>query len=237
MGPLLSYNRSMHCLLALVAAAVFATASPSPTPPPAVGWTGPLLAPGAGTLPPGGILIEPYLYDSISGHHGQLGSLTYLIYGVAERFSAGLLPGSGGSSLYAQYGLSTQHAGNATPTSAIAFEETFPSTNKLLLNTQDVLPAGSGHLLRIRLDTSFAFPDDALSRDAATEYNLTRHWVLATDTIYSRASPGTASYVVAPAVEYNWSAALGVIAGVRYGIPNAANARSIAPVIAVNYVR
>ena len=68
-------------------------------------WTGPLLAPGAGTLPHGHILIEPYFFDVIEygayDTHGSLqpathantyGSLTYLIYGLTDRFSVGLQP-------------------------------------------------------------------------------------------------------------------------------------------------
>ena len=57
-------------------------------------WTGPLLAPSAATLPPGHVLIEPYLFDDISNGHfdsggerhsgpyeHDLGSLTYMLYG------------------------------------------------------------------------------------------------------------------------------------------------------------
>jgi hypothetical protein len=68
-------------------------------------WTGPMLAPSANTLPPGHFLIEPYFYDVItqgfynsSGnrvsipHENGLGSLTYALYGVANRFTVGMIP-------------------------------------------------------------------------------------------------------------------------------------------------
>ena len=68
-------------------------------------WTGPIIAAGAGTLPQGHALVEPYLYDVIRygrydndgdersasrSHH--YGSLTYMLYGVTDRFTAGLIP-------------------------------------------------------------------------------------------------------------------------------------------------
>src|SRR3954464_12456752 len=68
-------------------------------------WTGPLLAPGAGTLPQGHFLIEPYFYDAISvGHYDRdgnrtsvprshtLGSQSYLLYGLTDSFTVGLMP-------------------------------------------------------------------------------------------------------------------------------------------------
>ena len=68
-------------------------------------WTGPLLAPSAGTLPQGHMLIEPYLYDSrpyghfdshgdrqIVAHENDFGSLTYLNYGLTDEVTVGLIP-------------------------------------------------------------------------------------------------------------------------------------------------
>src|SRR5690606_22032936 len=58
-------------------------------------WTGPILAAGAGTLPQGGTLIEPYLFDTIrygrydrdgnersASRTHSFGSLTYILHGV-----------------------------------------------------------------------------------------------------------------------------------------------------------
>src|ERR1700730_9827060 len=63
-------------------------------------WTGPLLAASASTFPKGHLLFEPYIYDSIpyarvdshgASHHvrheNDLRSLSYLNYGLAERFT------------------------------------------------------------------------------------------------------------------------------------------------------
>ena len=68
-------------------------------------WTGPILASGAGTLPHGHALVEPYLFDVVrTGHYDSdghrrsadrdqfFGSLTYVLYGVTDRFTAGLIP-------------------------------------------------------------------------------------------------------------------------------------------------
>lgn len=68
-------------------------------------WTGPMLAPSANTLPRGHVLLEPYLYDVvtqgfynssgdrvIAPHAHGFGSLTYMNYGLANRFTVGLIP-------------------------------------------------------------------------------------------------------------------------------------------------
>ena len=68
-------------------------------------WTGPLVAAGAGTLPQGHALIEPYLYDVVryarydddgrrqdADRVHSYGSLTYMLYGVTDKFTAGLIP-------------------------------------------------------------------------------------------------------------------------------------------------
>lgn len=55
-------------------------------------WTGPIVAAGPETLPPGHVLFEPYLFDVVSGDRQTPGSRGYLLYGIAPRFTAGLLP-------------------------------------------------------------------------------------------------------------------------------------------------
>jgi hypothetical protein len=47
-------------------------------------WTGPMLAPSGATLPRGHFLVEPYLYDVIAAHSNGFGSLTYVLYGLAD---------------------------------------------------------------------------------------------------------------------------------------------------------
>ena len=96
-------------LLAGLALAAPAFADPAPAPGRQslddAWWTGPILASGASTLPKGRALIEPYLYDAkpygvIDGQGKRhdvagsdtFGSLTYLLYGVTDTFTAGLIP-------------------------------------------------------------------------------------------------------------------------------------------------
>ena len=115
-----------------------------------------MLAPSAGTLPRGHILVEPYVYDviqyaSYSGHgsvtpapHANgFGSLTYIIYGLTDRLSVGSIPtfgydtsagapssngiGFGDLGVLAQYRLLTYHTGSWIPTTSVAVQETLPT--------------------------------------------------------------------------------------------------------------
>lgn len=153
--------------------------APTPPPPPQrqalkdAWWTGPLLAPGAGTLPRGHILIEPYLYgvneygsfDSHgtlvpATHQNTYGSLTYFIYGLTDRFNAGLIPtfgyttvkgsaygsriGIGDWSLLAQYRLTQFKEGKWIPTTALSVQETFPTGRYDNLGSRPADGQGSG---------------------------------------------------------------------------------------------
>lgn len=119
-------------------------------------WTGPLLAPNASTFPAGHALIETYVFDVMTnssfdtsgnrhaydGGH-ELGSLTYLIYGLTDRISVGLLPrfaynepagaanssspGIGDFGAQVQYGLTSFHQGSLVPATAVVIGETFPT--------------------------------------------------------------------------------------------------------------
>jgi len=148
-------------LIVLVAAAAIAQ---GPSPPSAVAhqslddawWTGPLLAPSAATLPRGHVLIEPYIYDvtmqgfyNSSGarvgtpHANSFGSLTYINYGMINRFTIGLIPtfgyndpreglssagiGLGDVTVQAQYGLSRFREGHWMPATSINVQETLPT--------------------------------------------------------------------------------------------------------------
>jgi hypothetical protein len=104
-----------------------------------------------------------------------------------------------------------------------------------------------------------AMPGDGFEADLGAEYNATRHWVLALDLNY-RHSAGTTvlgSYphplagppvVVAdrsaasrlirlgPAIEYNWNAKVGAIAGVVLPVAGRNTAATITPTVALNVV-
>ncbi|HWK10975.1 MAG TPA: hypothetical protein VNR64_13030 [Vicinamibacterales bacterium] len=119
-------------------------------------WTGPMLAPSAGTLPRGHFLIEPYLFDVVlrgrfdpqgtrhnvpSSH--DFGSLTYLLYGLTDRVTIGTTPtffyavASDGTSssrpapgdvaVLAQYRLSQFRPCRRMPTISVNVQETLPS--------------------------------------------------------------------------------------------------------------
>jgi hypothetical protein len=119
-------------------------------------WTGPMLAPSAATLPRGHFLVEPYLYDVVvhgrfdsdGDRHGAprssgFGSLTYVLYGLANRLSTGLIAiagyntvsgspsssgvGVGDVTLQAQYRLTQFHEGGWVPTTSITVQETLPT--------------------------------------------------------------------------------------------------------------
>lgn len=106
-------------------------------------WTGPLLAAGAGTLPEGHLLFEPYLYDVMSTHSNDWRSRTYLLYGVTDRLTVGAIPifgynrVSGGPSssslevsdltLQAQYRLTSWQEGSWVPTISAVVKESLPT--------------------------------------------------------------------------------------------------------------
>ena len=290
-------------------------------------WTGPMLAPSANTLPQGHFLIEPYLYDVItqgfynsSGtrvrapHENSFGSLTYALYGVANKFTVGMIPifgynevssgpssagiGTGDLTVQAQYRLHLFHEGSLVPTVSVALQETLPTgrydqlSNRLSsalgsgafttspsFYTQTFFWLPSGRILRMRFNvvpsfsnsvsikdvsvygTSAGFrghakPAPSVFVDAAWEYSLTKHWVLALDATYRHQgnttvngfnisdlsqpirlnSGATDAFGLAPAIEYNWKPTLGVLLGVRL-IPAGRNvAATITPALAVNFV-
>jgi hypothetical protein len=119
-------------------------------------WTGPLLAASASSLPHGHFLVEPYIYDIItyahydtqgrrvsSPHENDFGSQSYVLYGITDRISAGLIPrfgfkeasqgpsstrvGVGDLTLQAQYRLTRFQEGSWVPTTSIVLGETLPT--------------------------------------------------------------------------------------------------------------
>lgn len=119
-------------------------------------WTGPLLAASASSLPRGHFLVEPYVYDVITyahydieghrvstPHENDFGSQSYVLYGVTDRISAGLIPrfgfkeasqgpsstdvGVGDVTLQAQYRLTRFQEGGWVPTTSVVLGETLPT--------------------------------------------------------------------------------------------------------------
>jgi len=119
-------------------------------------WTGPMLAPNAATLPAGHALIEPYLFDEVTvgrfdtngtrqsaPREQDFGSLTYILYGVTDLTTVGMLPrfgynvppgepsssgiGIGDLTLQACYGVLQYHDGHYTPAVSLVVQETLPT--------------------------------------------------------------------------------------------------------------
>ena len=117
-------------------------------------WTGPLLASGASTLPKGHILFEPYLYDAkpygffdgegkrrSAPDADNIGSSAYMLYGVTNTFTAGVIPhlgyrraggrwsqglGVGDLTVQAQYRLTQYRPGGRVPTISLMLQENLP---------------------------------------------------------------------------------------------------------------
>jgi hypothetical protein len=134
-------------------------------------WTGPMTAPSAAALPQGHMLIEPYLYDVITDGHfdsngrrqataneHDLGSLTYLLYGLSDRVTVGLIPrfgvnqpagqpnsaGVGDTTLQAGYALTQYHIGHWVPQISVVLDETVPTGRyDRLANASDGFGAGA----------------------------------------------------------------------------------------------
>jgi len=106
-------------------------------------WTGPMLANSAHTMSQGHVLIESYLYDAIGGHTNSVNSLTYLLYGLTDRLTLGLVPTAGFNSVRGgpdssgvhlgdtqvrvQYALASLDTAHGIPDISVALIETLPT--------------------------------------------------------------------------------------------------------------
>lgn len=222
-------------------------------------WTGPMLAASAATLPEGHVLAEPYLYDAMSPRENAYRSWTYLLYGVTDRFTLGMIPvfglnsisgrrtGSpqiGDLTLQAQYRLAQSGPGGWMPTLSAVVKESLPSgkrdelgsgiySTSVGLYAQESFWLPNGRILRMRLDLEDSTrPGNVLSADLAFEYSLTREWVLALDVVHD----SDRAWAFAPAIEYNWRADIGVLVGVRAMPAGPNNPPSLTPAVALNMV-
>ena len=159
-------------------------------------WTGPLLAPSANTLPRGHVLIEPYLYDVISQgfynaqgtkvrapHENGFGSLTYINYGLANKFTVGLIPtfnyneistgigssgvGMGDLTVQAEYRLHLFREGSWKPTTSVTVQEALPTGRYDQLGSRLSDGMGSGAYtttLALYTQTFFWMPNGRILR-------------------------------------------------------------------------
>jgi hypothetical protein len=216
-------------------------------------WTGPIIAAGAGTLPQGHFLVEPYVYDAIAygrydtdGNRRSIadahsyGSLTYLLYGLADRLTVGLIPtfgfnksASGESSgievgdltLQAQYRLTQFAPGNWLPTTSVVVQQSLPTGKYDRLGEHPADGLGSGATATTIALYSQYYLWLSNGRILRTRLNVSR--TFAGDTgvdgvsvygtpggFHGRARPGD-SYSITSSWEYsatrNWVAALDVL--------------------------
>ncbi|GAB3784452.1 transporter [Dyella agri] len=152
-------------------------------------WTGPMLANSAETLPPGHILVEPYVYDVASKGTDAFGSRAYVLYGLTDRLTVGLIPiigynrvsngpnssgiGLGDQILQAQYRLTRFHEGSWLPTLSLQLQETVPTGRyDHLARASDGMGGGAwATILGLNAQSYFWLPNGRLLR---VRVNLTR---------------------------------------------------------------
>lgn len=192
-------------------------------------WTGPMLANSAETLPPGHFLIEPYLYDVHSSHTDGFGSRAYVLYGLVDNLTVGLIPiigynkaddgrsssriGWGDIALQAQYRLTEFHEGSWFPTIALQLQEALPIAKYDRLGNRPGDGLGSGvyaTTLALNSQTYFWMPNGRILR---MRFNVSKTFPGSANvqgvSVYGtgegfrgRASPGNSLYVDA-AWEYS----------------------------------
>lgn len=192
-------------------------------------FTGPMLASGAGTLPKGRWLVEPYLFDVRTDGADTLGSLTYILYGVHDRVTVGVIPtffysrldgapdssrvGMGDLTLQAQYRLTQFRPGSWVPTTSIVLQETLPTGKHDRLGGRAADGFGSGAYattLGLYAQTYAWLPNGRIMRlRLNTQATASRATRVRDDSVYGtpvgfrgRAKPG-ASWLVNAAVEYS----------------------------------
>lgn len=212
-----------------------------------------MLAPSAATLPQGHMLVEPYLFDVMSdarfdgggtrqrtaGEH-DIGSLTYILYGLTDRVTAGMIPrlgynepagapnssgvGFGDLTLQAGFGLTRFEEGHRTPAISLVLDETLPTGRyQSLTRASDGFGAGAyTTALSVYSQDYLWMPNGRILR---VRLDLTYSWsssvglrdvsVYGTPRGFSgRASPGD-SFLADAAGEYsltrNWVVALDVV--------------------------
>ena len=92
------------------------------------------------------------------------------------------------------------------------------------------------------------YPGNSLFVGASIQYNLTQRWVFACDALYEHynkdrfsgrtvkrmTNPSSERFSIAPALEYNWSSNIGMIAGVWVSMAGRNTAQFVSGVLKVN---
>lgn len=213
-----------------------------------------MLAPSAGTLPRGHVLVEPYLFDVIqygsfdrNGAHepasraNSFGSLTYIVYGLADRLNVGLIPifgvntvsngpsstgiRFGDLSFQAQYRIAQYRPGSWIPTTSINVQESFPTGKYDRLGDNPSNGFGSGaHTTTVSIytQTYFWMPSGRIlrarlnaSQALSSAANIEGVSVYGTGAGFSGYARSSKAFTLDAAAEYsvtkNWVFALDLI--------------------------
>lgn len=146
-------------------------------------FTGPVIANSAATLPQGHYLIEPYLYDVITDDAESFGSLTFMLYGVTDDLTVGLVPvfgynkggdgtrsagpGTADASVLLQYRLRQYREGSRLPAVSLQLQHTLPTGKYDRLDPGIADGFGSGAhstLLQLNTQTYFWMPNGRILR-------------------------------------------------------------------------
>ncbi|TNE62457.1 MAG: transporter [Alphaproteobacteria bacterium] len=128
-------------------------------------WTGPIVAPSPVTLPRGHVYLEPYVYDVRTGGGDYIGSRSYMLYGLSDRLTVGLIPvigyyqpgggenathmGFGDLTLHVRYGLTTFDPETYRPATAVSLEWTLPTGRHDRLDRLGHGVGGGAHVLTL----------------------------------------------------------------------------------------
>lgn len=169
-------------------------------------WTGPIITAGAGTLPKGHFLIEPYVFDVVTydrydargkrsgaSQVDSFGSLTYILYGLTDKVTVGLIPtfgfndvregkdssgiGVGDLTLQAQHRLTGFREGSRVPTSSLVLQHTLPTGKYDRLGERPTDGMGEGaHTTTAAVHSQYYFwlPNGRILR---TRLNVSRSFV------------------------------------------------------------
>jgi hypothetical protein len=226
-------------------------------------WTGPLLAPPAGTLPRGHFAIVLGLYDVAGGDSNGFGSLAHLYYGLADRVMVELTPtlgfnqisnspsssgvGLGDVTVEAHYRLTQFHAASRIPTTSVVIQETLPIGKYDRLGDRPSDGLGSGAYtttLALNSQTYFWLPTRRILRMSfSVSVGMSSNANLEGVSVYGtaagfrgHASPGR-TFLVDAAWEYSltrrWALALDVFYQ-RNGYTSVAGSNPLDPTSAQN---
>lgn len=216
-------------------------------------WTGPMLAASGASLPQGHSLVEPYLFNVITNARfdadgnrhavatdNTLGSLTYMLYGLTDRVTVGMIPrffyelppagasssgiGVGDLTLQAGYGLTQFQDGHRIPSISLVIDETLPTGNyDRLQRPSDGVGAGAyGTGISLYSQQYFWMPNGRILRGRLDlTYTVSSTVSLADQSVYGtpagfrgHAKPGDAATIDASAeysVTREWVLALDLV--------------------------